>query len=49
MEVGQQVDTPPDAYPSERFGFVRGEVSDIAADSTEIQADGFTSRTSYPP
>ncbi len=25
-----------DSYPSERFGFLRGEVADIAADSTQV-------------
>ncbi len=36
MKVGQQANIRLDAYPSERFGFVRGQVSDIAADSTEV-------------
>ncbi|WP_404405736.1 HlyD family type I secretion periplasmic adaptor subunit [Pelagibacterium halotolerans] len=36
MEVGQQANIRLDAYPSERFGFVRGVVSDIAADSAEV-------------
>ncbi|WP_366658015.1 HlyD family type I secretion periplasmic adaptor subunit [Fodinicurvata sp. EGI_FJ10296] len=36
MEVGQRANLGMSAYPSERFGFVRGEVSDIAADSTEV-------------
>lgn len=36
MEVGQPAIIRLDAYPSERFGFVRGTVSDIAADSTEV-------------
>ena len=35
LQVGQQANIRLDAYPSERFGFVHGEVSDIAADSTE--------------
>lgn len=35
MRVGQRANIRLDAYPSERFGFVRGTVSDIAADSTE--------------
>jgi len=36
MQVGQPANIRLDAYPSERFGFVRGVVSDIAADSTEV-------------
>ena len=36
MKVGQQANIRLDAYPSERFGFVQGEVYDIAADSTEL-------------
>jgi hemolysin D len=36
LQVGQQANIRLDAYPSERFGFVRGQVSDIAADSTEV-------------
>lgn len=36
MEVGQQANIRLDAYPSERFGFVRGEVVGIAADSTQV-------------
>lgn len=36
MQVGQPANIRLDAYPSERFGFVRGTVSDIAADSTEV-------------
>jgi hemolysin D len=36
IEVGQSANIRLDAYPSERFGFVKGEVSDIAADSAEI-------------
>jgi hemolysin D len=35
VEVGQQANISLDAYPSERFGFVTGTVSDVAADSTE--------------
>lgn len=35
MEVGQKSNVRLDAYPSERFGFVEGRVSDIAADATE--------------
>lgn len=36
LEVGQHANIRLDAYPSERFGFVPGSVSDIAADSTEV-------------
>ncbi len=36
MQIGQPANIRLDAYPSERFGFVRGAVSDIAADSTEV-------------
>ncbi|MBK5933390.1 hemolysin D [Rhodovulum imhoffii] len=36
MQIGQPANIRLDAYPSERFGFVRGTVSDIAADSTEV-------------
>jgi hemolysin D len=39
LEVGQTVNIGLEAYPSERFGFAVGQVSDIAADSVEI-ADG---------
>ena len=35
VELGQQANINLDAYPSERFGFVTGVVSDVAADSTE--------------
>lgn len=34
--IGQQANINLDAYPSERFGFVTGVVSDVAADSTEV-------------
>ncbi|MEP3637089.1 MAG: HlyD family type I secretion periplasmic adaptor subunit [Paracoccaceae bacterium] len=36
MEVGQQANINLDAYPSARFGFVKGAVTDVAADSTEV-------------
>lgn len=36
VEVGQGANINLDAFPSERFGFVRGSVSDVAADSIEI-------------
>ena len=35
VEIGQQANINLDAYSSERFGFVTGVVSDVAADSTE--------------
>ena len=35
VEIGQQANINLDAYPSERFGFVTGIVTDVAADSTE--------------
>ena len=35
VEIGQPANINLDAFPSERFGFVRGAVSDVAADSTE--------------
>ncbi len=36
IRVGQQANIRLDSYPSERFGFVRGEVAGIAADSTQV-------------
>lgn len=36
IEINQRANIRLDAYPSERFGFVHGEVADIAADSTEV-------------
>jgi len=46
MRVDQSANIGLHAYPSERFGFLEGEVSDIAADSTEISTDqwGFVVR-----
>ncbi|MDQ7733348.1 HlyD family type I secretion periplasmic adaptor subunit [Halomonas sp. SpR1] len=35
MKVGQRANIRLSAYPSERFGFIQGVVSDIAADSSE--------------
>ena len=35
IEIGQQANINLDSYPSERFGFVTGVVSDVAADSNE--------------
>lgn len=37
MKVGQQANIRLSAYPSERFGFIKGVVSDIAADSSEVR------------
>ncbi len=37
MQVGQKANIRLDAYPSERYGFVEGQVSVIAADSTEVK------------
>lgn len=36
IEIDQRANIRLDAYPSERFGFVHGDVADIAADSTEV-------------
>jgi hemolysin D len=36
MAEGQTANIRLDAYPSERFGFLKGRVTDIAADSTEM-------------
>lgn len=36
VEIGQQANINLDAYPSARFGFLKGEVSDVAADSSEV-------------
>lgn len=36
INIGQRANIRIDAYPSERFGFVIGEVVDLAADSTEV-------------
>ena len=38
LKVGQQANIKLDAYPSERFGFLKGRVIDIAADSTKNEA-----------
>ncbi len=35
LKVGQQANIRFEAYPSERYGFVKGRVTDIAADSTK--------------
>lgn len=37
LRVGQRANIRLDAFPSERFGFVPGAVSDVAADSVEIK------------
>lgn len=36
LAVGQQANIRLDAFPSERFGFLRARVTDIAADSAEV-------------
>jgi hemolysin D len=36
LAEGQQANIRLDAYPSERFGFLKGRVTDIAADSAEV-------------
>lgn len=36
MAEGQQANIRLDAYPSERFGFLKARVTDISADSTEV-------------
>ena len=36
LTEGQQANIRLDAYPSERFGFLKAHVTDIAADSTEV-------------
>jgi len=48
MDIGQTANIGLDAYPSERFGFVKGQVVDIAADSTEVETGqwGYTVRVS---
>ncbi len=38
LKVGQLANIKLDAYPSERFGFLKGRVIDIAADSTKNDA-----------
>lgn len=37
LRIGQRANIRLDAFPSERFGFVPGAVSDVAADSVEIK------------
>ncbi|MEO9894827.1 MAG: HlyD family type I secretion periplasmic adaptor subunit [Paracoccaceae bacterium] len=46
MQVGQEANIGLAAFPSERFGFVKGRVTDIAADSTQGPSDqwGFVVR-----
>lgn len=48
LKLGQQANIRLDAYPAERFGFVKGKVSDIAADSVEVSEGqwGYTVRVS---
>lgn len=36
LALGQQANIRLDAYPSERFGFLKARVTDIAADSAEV-------------
>ncbi len=36
LEIGQTANIGLESYPAERFGFVKGRVVDIAADSTEV-------------
>ncbi|XAT58968.1 HlyD family efflux transporter periplasmic adaptor subunit [Rhodobacteraceae bacterium IMCC1335] len=36
ISIGQVVNIDLDAYPSERFGYLKGTVTDVAADSSEI-------------
>ncbi len=36
VEIGQRANLRLEAFPSERFGFVTGRVSDIAADSIDV-------------
>ena len=36
MAIGQRANIRLDAYPSARFGFLKGSVTDIAADSAEV-------------
>jgi hemolysin D len=46
MNLGQQANISLDAFPSERFGFIKGVVDNIAADSSEISTGiwGYTVR-----
>lgn len=39
LEIGQQANIKLDAFPAERFGFVRGRLYQVSADSQEV-ADG---------
>ena len=37
MKIGQEANINLDAFPSERFGFLKGTVSDVSADSVEVK------------
>lgn len=41
LEVGQRVNIKLDAYPSERFGALRGTVSNVSADAIELDDNVF--------
>lgn len=41
LKVGQKANIKLDAYPSERFGVLRGEVSNVSADAIEIDSNVF--------
>ncbi|MCY3683664.1 MAG: HlyD family type I secretion periplasmic adaptor subunit [Gemmatimonadetes bacterium] len=49
VEVGQIANINLDAYPSERFGFLVGVVSDIAADSTEVAGGAWAYQVRVTP
>lgn len=49
MSVGQRANVRLDAYPSERFGFVKGQVTDLAADSIEEPAGQWGYRVRVSP
>lgn len=41
LEVGQKANIKLDAYPSERFGALQGQVSNVSADSIEVESNVF--------
>lgn len=41
LEVGQKANIKLDAYPSERFGVLRGVVSNVSADAIEVENNVF--------
>lgn len=41
LEVGQKANIKLDAYPSERFGVLRGMVSNVSADAIEVENNVF--------